>query len=97
MLACPHNFRHAGGLFDNPLAKVLPAPETHYDEMTLKPSRSSSGLHTISVVRIVKATDGSAYLPVVGTRTGRQPRAYPPARLRLVRLRGVGAARSYAT
>lgn len=64
--ACPHNSARQAGLFDESLGEGYCQHPTHYDELTLQAVEAKAqGLRDqYPLVRIVKATDGSAYLPV---------------------------------
>lgn len=65
--ACPHNSARQAGLFDESLGEGYCQHPTHYDELTLQAVEAKAqGLRDqYPLVQIVKATDGSAYLPVV--------------------------------
>ncbi len=64
--ACPHNSARQAGLFDESLGEGYCQHPTHYDELTLQAVEAKAqGLRDqYPLVQIVKATDGSAYLPV---------------------------------
>jgi PRTRC genetic system ParB family protein len=64
--ACPHNSARQAGLFDESLGEGYCQHPTHYDELTLQAVEAKAhGLRDqYPLVKIVKATDGSAYLPL---------------------------------
>lgn len=64
--ACPHNSARQAGLFDESLGEGYCQHPTHYDELTLQAVEAKAqGLRDqYPLVQIVKASDGSAYLPV---------------------------------
>jgi PRTRC genetic system ParB family protein len=64
--ACPHNSARQSGLFDESLGEGFCQHPTHYDELTLLAVEAKAqALHDqYPLVQIVKASDGSAYLPV---------------------------------
>jgi len=64
--ACPHNSARQAGLFDESLGEGYCQHPTHYDELTLQNVEATAqGLRDqYPLVKIVKATDGSAYLPL---------------------------------
>lgn len=64
--ACPHNSAQQAGLFDESLGEGYCQHPTHYDELTLQAVEAQAqGLRDqYPLVQVVKATDGSAYLPV---------------------------------
>ncbi len=64
--ACLHNSARQAGLFDESLGEGYCQHPTHYDELTLQAVEAKAqGLREqYPLVQIVKATDGSAYLPV---------------------------------
>lgn len=64
--ACPHNSARQSGLFDESLGEGYCQHPTHYDELTLQAvdAKAQTLRDQYPQVQIVKATDGSAYLPV---------------------------------
>jgi len=64
--ACPHNSARQSGLFDESLGEGFCQHPTHYDELTLLAvDAKAQGLRDqYPLVQVVKASDGSAYLPV---------------------------------
>ncbi len=64
--ACPHNSARQSGLFDERLGDGFCQHPTHYDELTAQAIEAkAAGLREqYPVVRIVKASDGFAPLPV---------------------------------
>lgn len=64
--ACPHNSARQSGLFDESLGEGFCQHPTHYDELTLLAvdAKAQTLRDQYPLVQIVKATDGSAYLPV---------------------------------
>ncbi|MBI5861311.1 MAG: PRTRC system ParB family protein [Rhodocyclales bacterium] len=64
--ACPHNSARQAGLFDESLGEGYCQHPTHYDELTLQAVEAKAqGLRDqYPLVQIVKASDGSACLPV---------------------------------
>lgn len=64
--ACPHNSARQAGLFDESLGEGYCQHPTHYDELTLQAIEAKAqGLRDqYPLVQVVKATDGSACLPV---------------------------------
>lgn len=64
--ACPHNSAWQSGLFDESVGEGYCQHPTHYDELTLLAvDAKAQGLRDqYPLVQVVKATDGSAYLPV---------------------------------
>ena len=65
--ACPHNSARQAGLFDESLGDGYCQHPSHYDELTLQAVEAKAqGLRDqYPRVQVVKATDGSAYLPVI--------------------------------
>lgn len=64
--ACPHNSTRQAGLFDESLGEGYCQHPTHYDELTLQAveAKAESLRDRYPTVRIIKATDGAACLPV---------------------------------
>lgn len=64
--ACPHNSARQSGLFDESLGEGYCQHPTHYDELTLLAvdAKAKTLRDQYPLVQIVKASDGSAYLPV---------------------------------
>lgn len=64
--ACPHNSARQSGLFDESLGDGFCQHPTHYDELTLLAvdAKAQTLRDQYPLVQVVKASDGSSYLPV---------------------------------